>query len=287
MMQCKKLWFLLFGLVLAQGLLGQQQRKKHINAYTLHLRQAQQARLYMPIGTHTQVLRAGWTLTETIGGYTVQRTLQQDTLITAPVDSLLRLHVPLRLEHIQHTKADPGKVYLNPFPFYDSSGARLNQIAYVALEPGEKILFTHVHTKWSAITVPFSIRPAVGNLASQVTSEFKLGTAFSLNHDWEVHTNRRMDVRKNIYGFSVGMGFGLGRVPLNNGTTSLSGANYDNEQEGLILFITPGLGLNIRGFKVLGFYGWDVGLTRNTRDWNYNRKPYIGIGLGFDFWTRR
>jgi hypothetical protein len=173
-------------------------------------------------------------------------------------------------------------------PFIDPADAPLNQMVYISLPVHEELLLTHLHTKWSAITIPFSIRPAVGNrLNSQVTSEFKIGTAFSLNYDWELYKNRRLEIRTRTYGISAGLGFGLGRVELNEGSTRLSGANYTNEEQGLIFFITPGLGLNIRGFKILGFYGWDIGLTKNTNDWNYNRKPYIGVGLGFDFWTMK
>lgn len=268
--------------------MAQVQQRKWLNVYTLNPKLMHQDTVLMPLGTKTEILKAGWKITEVINGITVQRTLEKDSIIRTRKDSVITLKKRWKFEHVKHTSAEPDKVYLNPVLFVDEEGSDFNTIAYIPLPPGEKVIFTHVHTKWSAITIPFSIRPAIrGRLNSQVTSEFKIGTAFSLNHDWEVYKNRRMDAKRNIYGFSLGLGFGLGRVPLNNSTTRLSGANYDDEEEGLVLFITPGLGFNIRGFKILGFYGWDIGLTQNTADWNYNRRPYVGIGLGFDFWTRR
>ncbi|MFN3639342.1 MAG: hypothetical protein ACK4UK_00345 [Flavobacterium sp.] len=274
-------------MVLCSGY-GQVQERKTFNVYVLNPELTHQDTVIMPLGTKKEILKAGWTVTEFKNGFSVQRTLEKDSIITSKKDSVITIKNRWKFEHVKHTAAEPNKVYLNPVRFVDEAGAAFNTIAYIPLPPAEKVIFTHLHTKWSAITIPFTIRPAVrGRLNSQVTSEFKIGTSFSLNHDWEVYKNRRMDVKKNTYGFSAGLGFGLGRVPLNNSTTQLSGANYDDEEEGLVLFVTPGIGLNIRGFKLLGFYGWDIGLTKNTSDWNYNRKPYIGIGLGFDFWTLR
>lgn len=267
---------------------GQEQTKKWLNVYTLHPKYNTQDTVVMPIGTQKEILKAGWTITEVKNGFTIQRVLEKDSTIVIKKDSVLKINTPWKIEHIKHTAVEPDKVYLNPIAFVKGKKVDFNQIAYIPLPVGEKLILTHLHTNWSAITIPFSIRPRIrGRLNSQVTSELKIGTKFSLNHDWEVFKNRRMDVKKNTYGFSVGMGFGLGKVPLNNSTTRLSENDYNIEEEGLVLFLTPGAGINIKGFKILVFYGWDIGLTNNTKDWDYNKRPYIGIGLGFDFWTRK
>ncbi|RAR46650.1 hypothetical protein [Flavobacterium lacus] len=285
-------FFLLFtacflsGVVLCYG--QQKQQRKIVNVYTLHHKWPHQDKVIVPIGTKKVMLKAGWTMTEEIAGMTIQRVLEKDTLIATPRDSTVTVLSNWKIAGIKYTAESPGKIYLSPVPFIEESDAPLNQMVYIPLPVHEELLLTHLHTKWSAITIPFTIRPAIKNrLNSQVTSELKIGTSFSLNYDWEFYKNRRLDVKTRTYGISAGLGFGLGRVGLDEGTTRLSGANYTNEEEGLIFFITPGLGVNVRGFKVLGFYGWDIGLTKNTGDWNYNRKPYIGIGLGFDFWTMK
>lgn len=290
----KKISIVPFGLLTLLTLLScltchsQQQETKTFNIYTLHHKKFNQNKVVLPIGTKNKILKAGWTITETIAGINIERTLAKDSIVSVPCDSVITVTKNWKIESIKHTTQEPNKVYLNPVTFKDSLGANLNQLVYIQLPVNEKVILTHLHTKWSAITIPFTIRPEIKNrLNSQVTSEFKIGTAFSLNHDWDVYKNRRIDVKKNTYGFSTGLGFGLGLVTLNNGSTQFSGANYDNEEEGLVFFITPGIGLNIRGFKILGFYGWDIGLTKNTKDWNYNKRPYIGIGLGFDFWTMK
>ncbi|HBI00915.1 MAG TPA: hypothetical protein PLL09_10025 [Flavobacterium sp.] len=276
--------FFLSSVVLCYG--QQKQQRKIVNVYTLHHQWPHQDKVIVPIGTKKVKLKAGWTITEEIAGITIQRTLENDTLISTPRDSTVTVLSNWKIAGIKYTAESPGKIYLSPVPFIEESDAPLNQMVYISLPVHEELLLTHLHTKWSAITIPFTIRPAIKNrLNSQVTSELKIGTSFSLNYDWEYYKNRRLDIKTRTYGISAGLGFGLGRVKLDEGSTQLSGANYTNEEEGLILFITPGVGLNIRGFKVLGFYGWDIGLTKNTNDWNYNRKPYIGIGLGFDFWT--
>jgi len=261
-----------------------QQKSKIINVYTLHHKWLNPNKVFYPLGIKKEILKAGWTLTETKAGYVIQRTLERDTTINVPKDSAVKVITNWKIENLKHTDQTPDKIFFSPVDFTATTDSLLNQTAYIKLPVNEETTLTRLHINWSAITIPFTIRPAINGLKSQVTSELKLGTVVSLSHDWEVFKNRRMEIKRTSYGFSAGLGFGLGRVTLDNGSTKLSGANYNDTEEGLLFFVTPGIGFNIRGFKILGFYGWDIGLTKNTDDWNYNRKPYVGLGLGFDFW---
>lgn len=267
---------------------GQKQEKKLLNVYTLHHKWPYQNQVIVPLKNKKTVLKAGWVIHEEKGGFKIQRTLKRDSIIMTSQDSIVKIASNWKIAGIKYTAENPGKIFLSPVPFTEKQDDYLNQMVYIDLPVHEELLLTHLHTQWSAITIPFNIRPAINNrVNSQVTSEFKIGTKFSLNYDWEFFKNRRLDIKKRTYGISAGFGFGLGRVTLDENSTSISGANYENEEDGLVFFLTPGLGFNIRGFKILGFYGWDIGLTKNTNDWNYNRKPYVGIGLGFDFWTMK
>jgi hypothetical protein len=76
------------------------------------------------------------------------------------------------------------------------------------------------------------------------------------------------------------MVFGFSKVTLNTASTSLLKTPYKNEEDGLAFFIGPGIGLNLKGFQVNFSYGWDLAITKNVKDWNYNNKGYMGIGLG-------
>jgi hypothetical protein len=265
---------------------AQFQKRKSINYYVLNPKFSHLDSVYMTIGKKEEVLKAGWIIIENKNGFSIQREIKNDTIIEIKTDSVIQVTRPWKIENIKILATENGKINLNPVLFLNSSDHKLNTIAYLKIPENDKIVLKHFHTKWSAITIPFSIRPSLkGQIRSQVTNEFKIGTAFSLNQDWEFYKNQRLEVKKNTYGLSFGLGFGLGRVELDNASTSLSNANYDNEEQGLILFLTPGVGVNIRGFKVLGFFGYDIGLTKNMNDWNYNKRPYLGIGFGFDFWT--
>lgn len=278
-------WLICFLMSFALGY-GQKQERKVLNVYTLHHKRPFQNQVMVPIGQEKILLKAGWTITEEKAGIKIQRVLAKDSLILQPKDSMIVVTKNWKIAGIKYTADNPGKIFLSPVPFTEERHQYLNQMMYIDLPVHEVLMLTHLHTQWSAITIPFNIRPAMSNrINSQVTSEFKIGTKFSLNYDWEYFKNRRLDIKKRAYGISAGFGFGLGRVTLDNTSTLLSGANYENEEDGLVFFVTPGIGINIRGFKILGFYGWDIGLTKNTNDWNYNRRPYVGIGLGFDFWT--
>lgn len=262
------------------------QKRKNINYFILNPKFSNLDSVFMSIGKKKEILKAGWIITENRNGITIQREIKKDTLVEVKSDSVVQVNRSWRIENIKVVATENGRINLNPVLFLNPSDQKLNAVAYLKIPENDKIVLTHFHTKWSAITIPFSIRPSInGRVRSQVTNEFKIGTAFSLNHDWEFYKNQRLEVKKNTYGLSFGLGFGLGRVELDNVSTSLSNANYDNEEQGLILFLTPGVGVNIRGFKVLGFFGYDIGLTKNMNDWNYNKRHYMGIGFGFDFWT--
>jgi len=264
----------------------QLQKKKFINYYLLNPKISHQDTVYFSIGKRKELLKAGWVVVENKKGFVVQRTIEKDTLIESIVDSAVQVNRTWKIENINVNLSEIGKLNLNPVVFVNSGDKMLNNIAHVKIPVNDVLVLKHFHTKWSAITIPFSIRPAIGgNVRSQVTNEFKIGSAFSLNYDWEFYKNRRLEIKRNTYGLSFGFGFGLGRIVLDNASTSLSLENYDNEEQGLAVFVTPGLGLNIRGFKFLGFFGYDIGLTSNVKDWNYNKRPYLGIGFGFDFWT--
>ena len=177
---------------------------------------------------------------------------------------------------------EPNKLYLNPYNF-KKPNEHLNTQSYIRIPENSYVVLTKSYIKWSAITIPFAIRSKLNDtIGSQVTTDLKIGASFSYNFNLEIFKNRRLKAEKSIYGISGGIGFGFSKVKLDKNTTSLYQKPLENEENGLAFFIGPGIGINLKGFQIVGLYGWDIGLTDNVKKWNYNKKGYFGLGLGVD-----
>ncbi len=281
----KQTSFLLTILIICLKSYGQDQNTA-FNRYRIHTNWDYQDSAYYQIGIKKDTLRAGWTITETKGGVLIQRTLLRDTFVTTKVDSLIAIRSNWKAGEIKHTSDAPDKLFVNPYVFTNTVDAYLNKKFYLKIPENSRIILTHSFVKWSAITIPFAIRPALNDtIGSKVTADLKIGASVSYNFNWETFKNRRIEAKKSALGISAGIGFGFSKVTLDKSSTSLSKEPYKDSEDGLAFFITPGIGLNLKGFQVVGFYGWDIGLTKNVSDWNYNKKPYVGIGLGIDIST--
>ncbi|UCS91942.1 hypothetical protein KZP23_14545 [Echinicola marina] len=257
------------------------QQENEVSFYQLRPCIPKQDTVYMKTGEKKVLLKEGWTVTEEKAGITVQRVLEKDTVISIPQDIPVKVTSKWKIGEVKHTDDTPGKLYLNPYHFTSSSDTNLNHQSYLPiLENGYVRLLRHAF-KWSAITIPFAIRPALNDtIGSKATTDLKLGASISYNLNWETFKNRRFKAKKNAMGIAGGLGFGLSKVSLNASSTSLSDSPYVHEEDGLAFFLAPGVGLNIRGFQLNFSYAWDIPLTHNVKDWNYANKGYYGIGLG-------
>ena len=256
------------------------------NKYKIHTNWDYQDSAFFKIGTKIDTLRAGWTITETKVGFLIQRTLLKDSVLRSDVDSLIKITSNWKAGEIKHTSDAPDKLFVNPYFFINNEDAYLNKKFYLKIPENSRIILTHSYVKLSAITIPFAIRPALNDtIGSKITTDLKIGASASFNCNWETFKNRRIEAKKTTLGISAGIGFGFTKVTLDKSSTSLSKQPYKNSEDGLAFFITPGIGFNLKGFQIVGFYGWDIGLTKNVSDWNYNKKPYFGIGLGIDILT--
>ena len=257
------------------------QQNAEINRYRLRNHISSQDTVYMKIGETKTVLKKGWTITETIGGVTIQRILAKDTVIISKKELPIKVTSDWKIGEVKYSDEAPDKLYLNPYPFTNKKDSTLNNKSYIKIPNNGYVTLKKSFVKWNAITIPFAIRPALNDtIGSKVTTDLKIGAAISYNSNWERFKNRRVKAKKGIWGFSGGVGFGFSKVTLNKSSTSLLAEPYENEENGLAFFFAPGIGLNLKGFQINLSYGWDIPLTSNVKDWNYANKGYLGIGLG-------
>lgn len=277
----KKLWLLIT--LCSISFHGFAQQGKAANRYRLRNNRSLQDTVYLKIGSSTKTLEKGWTVTETIGGKTVQRTLTKPETITVKTDAAIKVTGKWKIGEVKHTDDNPGVLTLNPYSFTDKKNAYLNTTYTLKIPENGYISLRHSYFRWNAITIPFVIRKALNDtIGSKITTDLKIGASFSYNLNWEKFKNRRIVAKKSVYGVSGGIGFGLSKVTLDASSTSLSDTPYSHTEDGLALFLAPGLGFNLKGFQFTVSYGWDIPITENVKDWNYANEGWIGIGLGVD-----
>ncbi|WP_200974397.1 hypothetical protein [Echinicola sp. 20G] len=259
------------------------QQEKEISFYKLRPFIQTQDTVYMKTGKKKVHLKKGWIVTEEKAGVTVQRVLEKDSVFSVPQDIPVKVTSKWKIGEVKHTDDAPGKLYLNPYHFTSSKDTNLNHQSYLQIpENGYVRLLRHA-VKWSAITIPFAVRPALNDtIGSKVKTDLKLGASISYNLNWETFKNRRFKAKNNAMGFAGGLGFGLSKVNLNASSTSLLEKPYEHEEDGLAFFLAPGIGINIRGFQLSFSYAWDIPLTQNVKDWNYANRGYYGVGLGIN-----
>jgi len=192
-----------------------QDQNTAFNRYRIHTNWDYQDSAYYQIGTKKDTLRTGWTITETKGGVLIQRTLLRDTVVTTKVDSLIAIRSNWKAGEIKHTSDAPDKLFVNPYVFTNTVDAYLNKKFYLKIPENSRIILTHSFVKWSAITIPFAIRPALNDtIGSKVTADLKIGASVSYNYNWETFKNRRIEAKKSALGISAGIGFGFSKVTL-------------------------------------------------------------------------
>lgn len=275
----KNILILLF--VLSYALPTFAQQDTEIGRYRLRRHISSQDTVYMKIGETKILLKKGWTITETKGEITVQRILTEDTIIVTKMDIPVKVTSDWKIGEVKHSDDEPDKLYLNPYHFTNEADSTLNNKSYIKIPNNGYVTLKKSFVRWNAITIPFAIRPALNDtIGSKVTTDLKIGASVSYNINWEKFKNRRINAKKSILGVSGGVGFGFSKVTLDKSSTSLLAKPYENAEDGLALFIAPGIGLNLKGFQVNFSYGWDIPITSNVKDWNYANKGYFGIGLG-------
>lgn len=257
------------------------QQDNEIGRYKLRMSKKSQNKVYIKIGKDTTTLLKGWTITETKGGVTVERMLTKDSTLIYKKDSLVKIMSNWKIGEVKHSDDSPDKLYLNPYHFKNKTDSLLNNKSYIKIPENSYVTLIRSYLKWQPITIPFAIRPALNDtISGKITTDLKIGASFSYNINWETFKNRRLMAKKSVKGISGGIGFGFSKVALNSSSTSLLENPYEKEEDGLALFISPGIGLNLKGFQINFSYGWDIPLTKNVKDWNYANEGYVGIGLG-------
>jgi len=147
------------------------------------------------------------------------------------------------------------------------------------------------------ILIPFKFRPAVGkgrsSAAQQITSDVNLGLFIAYSYG-QYKLRREGDEYKDIGGwkFTTGLFFDFGTTTLDTSSTTTADIPLGGKQTASIFVVSTGFGVTASKWDVnLGvFLGWDYGIGDYAERWNYNKKFWVGLGLGYNlsnFWKKK
>lgn len=151
-----------------------------------------------------------------------------------------------------------------------------------------KLCFTEVTV--SALTVPLKYR--FKDRDEAIDEEFSaavnvnLFAGFALGRS-SFHYREKVDNVINTRKFTLGALFGASTVTLNNSNTSKAAVPVTAGTEIVKGLASLGVGatFSYNKINVGGFYGYDYAIGDRADDWNYNKKPWLGIALGYSLFS--
>lgn len=241
-------------------------------------------KLYNPDSTTVQVPEG--TYVENVrGGQRYFVRLDSDSTLRVPDDTMSVATCRWSAYEVTHSDSAPGKLVLNPGYVPDGKRACANLAAktYLRIPANGHISMWHVFGRLSPLTIPLTFRPALSDsIGSKASADLKAGAYLSINLNRVNFHNRVVEAANTRYGLTAGVALGVSKVALDSTSTSLDPSPITSQEDGISLFLALGSGVNLGGFQIGGFVGWEFGITDNVEKWNYDGERFYGIAIGVD-----
>lgn len=188
---------------------------------------------------------------------------------------------------------DKGKLFINPIDdlnIYRKKEERNKRLKrdefYIKLKDREYIWIPFTEFTVTSLTIPLKYRFANDDIGlredftSAINLNFFLGVTYG--NSKFIH-RKNVGNKTNTWKLTGGLIFGTSTVSLNANNTTLAlvplAAN-EAQTKGLFSW---GFGATyaFRNINLGLFYGWDYSIGENSDKWNYNREPWLGIGVGY------
>lgn len=148
------------------------------------------------------------------------------------------------------------------------------------------------------ITIPIKYRFGEEKNGIKVSEDFSADLNLGFYGGWtigkqKVNYQRGVGFKDNFYFWSVTVGafFNVGTTTLSKSNTTIGDNPITSDATQNIGVVSPGIGLvkSLYNFQLGLFYGWDIGAGKDSNNWNYDGKPWVGFGLGYSltgFWKK-
>ena len=144
-------------------------------------------------------------------------------------------------------------------------------------------------TVYSPLTLPLKLRYGFTKNDIKVNDEFLADTnlgAFAGFRIAKLSSRKEQGKLISLPETSLRLGpfLSLSTVSLDKSNTTVGKTPITGDETMSIGTLSYGLGLivNIRNLNIGIFQGWESGFGSSAKNWNFNNRPFLGIGLGYN-----
>ncbi len=187
---------------------------------------------------------------------------------------------------IGFVKFEDNKLTVNPYLIKDRNNEYAKrEIYHYTLENRQTITLRFTEWSVSTLTVPIKYRfkDDDRDIKEEFTTDFNanlfVGRTFYGKSSF-FHRKKVGNIT-NTWKVTGGLLFGVSTVTLNKGNTSTSEEPLEPEVTKGLGSIGLGLTLSYNKINIGGFMGWDYSVGKYAERWNYNKKTWIGLAVGY------
>lgn len=148
--------------------------------------------------------------------------------------------------------------------------------------------------EFGALTIPFKQRFGFKEDGIKVSPEFvadaNIGAFFAYKKGrYRVRYENGAFKELSSLSWKNGLFLNLSAITIDSLSTTAGRKMLAKDDKISMALLSPGFGttLTLYNFDIGFFIGWDIGLGVNADNWNFNKKPWLGVGLGYKldtFW---
>lgn len=142
---------------------------------------------------------------------------------------------------------------------------------------------------FSAITIPIKLRPKIKKGDIKIDEEWSAALNLGFFGGYTHGKYRRRYEKPNLktlptLSWTVGGFVNAGTASLDSLATRTGRKPFKGSEKATIGVFSPGLGvvISVYNFDLGIFYGVDMGVGADSRNWNYNKRGWLGFGLGYN-----
>lgn len=189
-----------------------------------------------------------------------------------------------------YVKFDDDKVLINPLLIKVKDSIIRRPLSSYTLKDRQTIRLPFIEATVNTLTIPlkYRFRNEDEGRSEEFGSSVNLNLAFGLSvGKTSFHHRKKVGNVSNTWKLTASVLAGASTVTLNANNTSLDSTPLVGDQQ-----LTKGLGSLAGGISYsfnkinLGaFYGWDYSIGDDAKKWNYNKKPWLGLAIGYSLFN--
>lgn len=199
---------------------------------------------------------------------------------------VIKKEVDTDIDFFGYAKFVDDRVYVTKKRF---SALRGDDVFYFKLKNGDRLKLPFIEGTVSIFTIPFKYRFKQPNISEEFSSaSLNLNVLMGVSFGQTTFMFRdKVDCKTNNSKVTIGFFLGSSMVELNRSNTSAAEEPLMDDVKITKGLASIGIGTaySFNKISVGGFLGWDYAIGNDSEKWNYNKKPWIGIAIGYSLFN--